>query len=617
MALVVPSAVEQLVRQADAAADPISEIHFAGQLMSMLPDGDLPADERRGALAEITAWRLMRGHDTTSPPWGIYWTPLTDYTTQDGVDHHSPDIAEVDDETLALWVVRAQQAQHPTIRARYADLAWEVGRFRRQRVQQGVPPPTPPVTTEFPVALAHTAVDAYLEAISKRVTDDEHQQWTFLERSAILAASISDKARVAAVKAALFAYYQQLVDGGKTFMWWRLSEITVNRRKALEIDAAEEEQVYRSLERSLARHSNSDDKPLFHPHWAQDALNHMRKWRTLALDEAQRLTLQVGKAFETAAAAAGPMLAIAWLEEQIPKYVSVGLAEDAARLEGIIRARAGDARGEMKSASVEVKIPHEEMKQLIDELTGGSSRDGLMRIGASFVIGKTTSEESIKEILKSSTLVARIRTAITGPDGLTVATIGSLDDDLIGRSIHYASERVQLLSPILDAALKNLREKYQVDLEALILFLKEAPFYSANREPLLRAGLEAWLNGDAVKATHVLVPQVEATCRDLLAYLGGGVMRRDTEFGGFEALGMGAVITQPLFRQLTPEDIRFHLAMLYVDKRGINLRNSVAHGIAHIEQMSIGLANWIVHSLLLLAMLRPKVAPDEAPAAEV
>jgi hypothetical protein len=58
-------------------------------------------------------------------------------------------------------------------------------------------------------------------------------------------------------------------------------------------------------------------------------------------------------------------------------------------------------------------------------------------------------------------------------------------------------------------------------------------------------------------------------------------MRHDPKTGGFEVIGMGAVLSHPAFRQGVPKDFQFHLRALYTDPRGVNLRNHLAHGMAH------------------------------------
>ena len=106
-----------------------------------------------------------------------------------------------------------------------------------------------------------------------------------------------------------------------------------------------------------------------------------------------------------------------------------------------------------------------------------------------------------------------------------------------------------------------------------------------------------------MKAIHILVPQIEAALRDLLAALGAPVMIPDTDLGGFQVIGLGKILSHEIFHARTPKDLRFHLRALYSDRRGINLRNHLAHGLAHPELLNMGLSNWVVHTLLLIGML--------------
>ena len=120
----------------------------------------------------------------------------------------------------------------------------------------------------------------------------------------------------------------------------------------------------------------------------------------------------------------------------------------------------------------------------------------------------------------------------------------------------------------------------------------------------------AWLDADAVKAIHVLVPQVEAACRDLLDFTGGSIRKFSPLTGGFEVIGLGAVLNHPRFVEGVPKDIRFHLRALYCELRGINLRNHLAHGLTTKNALGIPMANWVVHSVLLLGILELIEATD-------
>ena len=65
------------------------------------------------------------------PIWDMYWQPLSSATDTAGKDHFFPDVAIVDAEVIEQWCSRAETTRHPLLRARYADLAWEVMRYRK------------------------------------------------------------------------------------------------------------------------------------------------------------------------------------------------------------------------------------------------------------------------------------------------------------------------------------------------------------------------------------------------------------------------------------------------------------------------------------------------------
>jgi lysyl-tRNA synthetase class 1 len=126
--------------------------------------------------------------------------------------------------------------------------------------------------------------------------------------------------------------------------------------------------------------------------------------------------------------------------------------------------------------------------------------------------------------------------------------------------------------------------------------------------PFIREGLTAWFAGDHVKTVHVLVPQVESGLRDLLGALGGVVTKPDRH-GGSQKISLGEVLMDERFAQV-PDAIRFHMQVLYQDSRGMNVRNELAHGILAFELLGLGLANIVVHSIVLIGCLRLKAAPD-------
>jgi len=611
--LIVSNALEEVLKQADESAGPLVEHNLWSAQMKAAPDPKTATlEERRGAFAEIAAWRFQRPHGgAETEPWGIYWGPLSSGTYDNGKTFHDPDLANVDDEILAHWISRAETTKHPVVRARHADLAWEIGRYLRRPSKDRQNSPKSPITSDIPVTMAQIAIDGYLNAVERGLAEDEYYSWAYLDRSIGLAISLNDKARAVRAKEVLFDYHRKRASAGGRFHWARFNDLTEGRSKALGLDDADHKEIVDSLESALALHSDIANKQDFDPHQAMDAAD--RLIRRLGNDQEgiRRVVKLAAGAFEEAAKGADGLLATAWLEPLIPRYRNAGLVEDAARVEQTIRGRAEQARSEMKRVSVPLNISQGELDKWADAVIGATFQQALGSLALHFMMREENIQKNLQQMMDKAPLVSMLTANVMGAEGFTEATIGSVQDDLEGRAIQHAADSFNWNASFLYFVLNRAKEKYGFDLDAMVAHINQAPFFAPGREPLLREGLTAWLAEDPVKAIHVLVPQVEAACRDLLAALGAPVMRHEPKTGGFEVLGMGAVISHPAFRKGVPQDIRFHLKALYCDPRGINLRNHLAHGMAHIGILGMGVANWVVHSILLLAILRLNQRPAE------
>ncbi len=608
MVLIVPKQLHETIAEIDGRTTAVDEFGIVTQLMTALDDpANLTPDERRGAFAEIEAFRFQRPHGAERRVWGIYWGELASWVTGDGKQVYSPDIANVDEEVLSHWIIRSANAQHPALRARFSDLSWEIGRFLKKKSSKANKESSEQqISVDVPVSLAHRAIDAYLEVVELGIAENEFYAWQFLDRAIELSITINDPARIAKAKVALFRSRQKMEEAGGKFMWWRFDDITWERAKALDCSVEEKQTIIATLENALVRTSGISNPEVFDPHWAMGAADRLtRRFNLTNESEKARHALKVAAAaFEEAAKGANALVALSWLEDLIPRYRNAGMLEDAARVEQTIRSRANEAQGEMKRVEVPVNIPKEELEGWADRVAGSTIDEAISNIATACLIRENSTRESIENILKNAPLVATIPSSIMGEDGFTKAKVGSINDDLDGRAVQHAANLFNWHAPWLYFALNRAREKHGFDLEKLVAAFSESPFFAPNREPLLKEGLAAWISGDPVKAIHVLVPQLEAALRDVLAALGAPVMTRDPHTDGFKAIGMGAILDHQVFRGLALKDMRFHLRALLCDPRGINLRNHLAHGLVHPESFGMGLANWVIHSLLLVRKLR-------------
>jgi hypothetical protein len=260
---------------------------------------------------------------------------------------------------------------------------------------------------------------------------------------------------------------------------------------------------------------------------------------------------------------------------------------------------------------VPLNLTPDELAAWADRVAGENLDQALTKFAAVGVVARDSSQGAVLDTETQAPLFAHIPFVITGRDGFIKAKIGTVKDDLDGRTVAHAAQLISQRAPFLNLAWDRIKEKHGADLEAVLDWLSQSPCFPPERLRFIREGLAAWLAGDAIKAIHVLVPQVEPGLRDLLALLRGVVTRPDFH-GGSQMISLGEVLTHERFAQV-PDAIRFHFQVLYQDSRGLNVRNELAHGIAAFELFGLGLANIVVHSIMVMGTFRVESGPPASP----
>ena len=187
MALEITEPVEIAFQDVDKADQRLDEFLVRDRLVRILNDlGKFTPDQRRGNFALVAALEFQPRRMYGEPIWEMYWQPLSSATDKDGKNHYFPDVAVVDAEIIQQWSTRAQATRHPLLRARYADLAWEVTQYRRKEL-----------ALRSAVVMAQRAIDGYLDAVEKSLFNDDIYAWNYVEPRCIgLAASPQGSASI-------------------------------------------------------------------------------------------------------------------------------------------------------------------------------------------------------------------------------------------------------------------------------------------------------------------------------------------------------------------------------------------------------------------------------------
>ncbi|MYM28310.1 DUF4209 domain-containing protein [Duganella sp. CY15W] len=595
----VPLAVARRLSELEANTPKwLDEMSWAAELEALMPaPASLDEDERRGCIGEIVAHRFMPATSSERGPWDAYFGPVSSGTDSNGNEVHFPDARQIEAEVIEYWKFRAGQTPHPLLRARYADLAWEIGRiWNRAHADQA------PIA--LPRELAQRAACAYLDGAlmaDASVPLQLFKAWRFLDRAVGLAISVKDSALIERAKQAAFEFNRVNRAAGFVDQWWLIDDLVFDR-KGLTLTDAEQAEMVSWLNDALNTCSDLTDQKRFEPHLALQAADRIGRWAAKAKRPELGVAAlkQAAGAFETFAKQTNAMTATAWLEDLSIRYRQHNLAEDASRVDAEIIARSEEVLQSMRLTSVPMSVTEEEMEQWLEELTAESLKQAAGRIAFHLTTDPDELRKQVEANAANAPLHAHIEITITDDRGFTTATIGSVKEDMPGRVLNAAATYIGGSSAWLHRALLRMKERWSPEASMLFALLVESPLFPVDGHGLLRAGIEAWYSGDHVKAVHVLVPQVEAGLREMLRAYDESPMRHNAHEGGFETIGMGTLLVNRTFRARAHPRFGLHMRALYTSPKGLNLRNRVAHGLANADAFGVGMANWVIHSLLAI-----------------
>ena len=102
----------------------------------------------------------------------------------------------------------------------------------------------------------------------------------------------------------------------------------------------------------------------------------------------------------------------------------------------------------------------------------------------------------------------------------------------------------------------------------------------------------------------VLVPQIESILRNFLGSLGIPTLETVRNLGIMDAKNMNDVLADDRMRQVLTENLWRYLSVVYIDKRGMNLRNDLSHGLPGPPMFNKAVADRMFHTLLTLSLMR-------------
>ena len=594
--LVVPPAIEAVIAKFEAASAPFGEQEVQQALgtarSALINQTDA---ENLGAWAELLAFAL-RDNGTNSSSRKTYFS-LVSADPKDDATVYSPDIAGAETEILSHWTQRAKTLKHPVLKARYADLAWDMSRA----IANARPDPE----------MARTAIDAYLASLAGTCHADAHDRFHVAIRALGLAAMIHDAAKVDVARNALLKLHREAMAADQGLWWMAIDRLLDD--KNVGVTDAERDQLVADLESIVAKRSNTSDPIVFDPHAAESAAKKLIKHynKRGQGDDARRNQEIIARTFEHFASLGNAMLASSVLQTAVNAYRDAGLQQESKRARIAMEGKIAQSHDEAGTFTFEQTISREDMDKFLGEIVVPDLGGTFAQIAGAFLQSRSGLEKRVAALQQQSPLVAAIGQTIVA-DNHVAAKVGSVEDDPFGRLIRQAQQEMSLGDMWLVNALRRTIEVHGAMPAHFAGWVARSGVFADLT--LLVEGVAAWYGQDFVKAVHVLVPQVEKGLRGIVSKLGKPVTKRHpTNSGVSVVIGMGELLYSKEIQEALGPELTLHFLSLYSDPRGFNLRNKVAHGMIDADEIDPGLASRIIHTLLVFGIWEPlsKVGKDK------
>ncbi len=288
-----------------------------------------------------------------------------------------------------------------------------------------------------------------------------------------------------------------------------------------------------------------------------------------------------------------------WLKNLRKKFLNAGLKKESEEILVEIRKSSPPILNEMQRVSLEIKLPDDFGKGLERELLyEGNVQTILERFTKKFIPNKEEVRRSLKEDSNEFPLLFLASNEKFDDNGRLIATTKPAIDDIEGSLALSYKVEMDLRALILNLAKSILVEKGFISTENVMDVLLNSCYIERSRLPIIRRGVEAYLQGDYLIAMHLLIPQIEQAIRKMME-MNDGIVLKDKKNAHMLRV-LDDMLQDSKIVEVLGEDVSFYFQQLFTSNLGYNMRNDVCHGLYSPEMFNQEKADRVFHALLIL-----------------
>lgn len=585
--------IQTLFNQIDAA--PTSTV-TANQVAEGIASLEPTAEALEIAIPELIAFNLVEVTGTGIASVGKLYCPKIEGVNPDGTSFQLPDMSRITPDMISFWEQRYHQSQHPFLKHRYAGLVFDL---------------TAPVTGNPP---PHALRIAYMETGISLVANNQFEhpyvRVVHLIRLVKLAIQYNDAPRFNQLKELAIRLEQELHEQRPPGTWGFIYDHIYQHNQKFAMTAEEEAAMVQRLEDKITLYGSTDQNGRTDPWGVREAAARLSKYyeRTKRPEDAKRVVMAVGAAFEQLFDHSSPMQIAGWLRQLYELYVYNKLNTEADEILLRYREVAKQIPGDIGTIAHQVQLPKEEVDAFVDSLF--TSGEGFFpNVIDQFTPNKELAEEQIKEMARHAPLSFSATVEIVDTKGRLTATVGPISTDLDGRTMLRIAENVEFNSAFLLLALEEGAKRDIFTQQSVMELLAKSDVIEPERLAVLEAAVGYYFKEDWMVFLHLAIPQIEEAFRNLVELRGGKILR--VKDGKFMLKTFDDILNDDLIKDTLKEDFQSYLRLLFTDPRGLNLRNIINHGLEGPHFFNPLAACRVMHILLTLGFIRFQPAAED------
>lgn len=570
--------LESILKQLDKAKKKLNEEEISKRLNDFI-DEKYDEDPPKTILAEQIAFDFVEDYPEDKNTWNTYFGPMF---TLSGKEY--PSIKKITPKIINYWEKRADESEHPILKARYSNLVWDF---------------TEEITEEHPShKIGQIFIDTVIEITNNDLHKDETNVIKKLERALNIALELNDKNRIESLKSTIIDYEKRIRDDEKSGLYGFSYTLLVKNKK-IKLDTTVEKEIIEDLEEILNQQFEKEDIYSIQRtvYLLSDYFNRNDQKEKLKDLICRYLNILYEKAKEETA-----IQYIHPLEELYQLCLDYGLKELKDDIAIKLKELGPNVKSSLKQIKTQFDISQNDIDQHVDLVLQNYLKKSIERIVLFHIPKREKIEKQIKKNFKKAPVPFLISRDIIDHKGRHITTLESIKKDKEGHIIDTIQKNIIFGSVFLRESIDALIKKFDLDVNQIIDFLYESPIFHDSQRVFLHEGLKAYLDENYIISLHILTPQIEEIIRNFVELTDGSVLKPYN--GGFHYKTLGTLLRDDSLEKVIGSNSVLYLQVLLTEDLGLNIRNRISHGISNESMFSQITADRVFHSLLLLSLIR-------------